>query len=218
MDYLLLKANTHSSRSCFFQMEKVLEASAEEQQCRHVSSSPLLIVWELLQKFASWYGGIAKDALPFHRIGLSYAKHPLFEKTGSKHREHDIAVILMNKPAEVVPANLPTKRSAANDFNGKSMTTLGWGVTESGNDLSRYLRYSIIIGETLTNCGNYLNSNYICGKGTNKSQIRPGDSGGPLLSGNTLIGVNSVYVGDKSIFVRVDQYLDWISKPDLKCI
>lgn len=164
-----------------------------------------------------WYGSIDKDNFPHHRSGIAYAKHPLYQTPGTLNLEHDIAIIYMNKAVQVKFAKLPTHPSSADAFNGLSLTAAGWGVTETG-DGSRYLKYTTIMGEPLGIIGRGGNANFICGRGVSNSQLGSGDSGGPLMHGDTLVGVNSFGRGDHSGYTCVDQYLDWIANADMKCI
>lgn len=168
-----------------------------------VSSHLVITAAHCLGTFAkidSWYGGIDKDNLPNYRKGVSYSKHPVY----------DIAVILMDKAANVAPAKLPTKPTAAEDFLGKPMIAAGWGRTEA-NVGSRYLKYTTMMGEPLVKCYQKNNANYVCARGIQQSQLGSGDSGGPLMIGDTLVGVNGFTLGDHSGYARVDQFLEWIA-------
>lgn len=185
-----------------------------------VSSHLVITAAHCIGEFAvidSWYGSLDNNNQPYRRKGVAFAKHPLYQAPESKNLEHDIAVIYMNKAAKVKSAKLPTQPTSADYFNGISLEMAGWETVETGEG-SRYLKYTTVIGESLSAIGHDGNANFICGKGFNDSQLDSGDSGSPLLLGDTLVGVNSFGNSGYSGFTRVDQYLDWIFNADMKCI
>lgn len=171
--------------------------------------------FNIVARIDSWYGGKDKEFLPNFRKGVSFAKHPLYG--AGMQSEHDIAVVMMDRAAVITPIKLPTTVSDTNYFVGKAMTIAGWGTAENG-DLSRYLKYTTMIGELQTKCNKFNNTNFICAKGVEKSSGGPGDSGGPLILNDVLVGVIAFGVNGYDGYTRVDRYLDWVATTPLKCI
>lgn len=159
-----------------------------------------------------WIGSIDKNAFPTFRKGQDYAIYPLYGAPESINLEHDIALIsLASSVVAYTPAKLPTRASTSISYEGTQLISAGWGQTELG-EISQFLLWTTLIGRPISECGTKrIGTNLICARGTGNSRSGPGDSGGPLLDGNTLIGVVSFIIGDHNGFTRVDKYLDWIS-------
>lgn len=158
----------------------------------------------------TYFGSIDRGFFPVHRSGVGYVNHPLYQSPGSRNLEHDISLIQLESGAPFRTANLPNRASGGHNYVGDHMIAAGFGGDETGN-LSQFLMFTIMIGEPNSSCGNDID-NMLCTIGVGNSQVRGGDSGGPLLfGGDTLVGVISYGTGNHNGFTRVDRYLDWIS-------
>ncbi|KAK3754627.1 hypothetical protein RRG08_020614 [Elysia crispata] len=144
--------------------------------------------------------------------------------------KNDIALIKLSRPAPdvytVQPIALPSWTNKNFPYEGQMCTTMGWGCTTPGGEVSpRAMEIQVPIISTRS-CANMfrgisLKKNFCAGYDsyTIERTTCKGDSGGPLLctSGSqyTLAGIvqggETTYFGSKpTIFARVQHYLPWI--------
>lgn len=158
----------------------------------------------------TYFGSTDRGWFPERRSAVGYANHPLYDTPESRNLEHDIGLIQLESGVNFATAVLPTRGSGSQSYIGAHMIAAGFGGDETGN-LSQFLMYTIMTGEPNSSCGNNID-NMLCTIGVGNSQVRGGDSGGPLLfEGNILVGVISFGTGNHNGFTRVDRYLDWIA-------
>ena len=142
----------------------------------------------------------------------------------------DIALIQLNQPVQftttIRPICLPT--NAEDTYGSELGTTIGWGITEDGEQSAFLREVELNILENTTCYENYrpldveIRKDMICTflgpKGT--ENICSGDSGGPLMVQNkkrrfTHVGLTSFSLADctfpfPAVFTRTTYYLDWM--------
>jgi len=118
-------------------------------------------------------------------------KHPKFD---SNTLEYDFALIRIDAVTEIKPANLDNgklQNSNLYEITGFGSTgTSGSGPTP--DILQKGVVYPISVNECGQRWGFKINSNLqMCASGYGKQDVCKGDSGGPLIKDNTLVGVVS---------------------------
>nr|WIM01375.1 serine protease 2 [Limnephilus flavicornis] len=150
-------------------------------------------------------------------------RHPLVNDY-----QNDIGLVrttkIINFSTKVGPACLPFSLTSYN-FNGKTVTDLGWGTTSFGGPDSDYLRKVALTIYDQTSCANTLGSvvtsNIICTYAAGKDACQH-DSGGPLLwqsptNGRVYVigiiagGYGCAINGKPGLNTRVTPYLNWIA-------
>lgn len=161
------------------------------------------------------FGSNDRTSFPTSRLISNIAVHPKYD---SAKKNNDIGIVKLQKPVGFATIALPTARYSSWNFEGLKMITVGFGRIENGFN-PRYLYFTEQVGLSSNKCKSvYKNFNdlKLCAKGPNKSSICVGDSGGPLIHRNVLVGINSLVktpscINDTGGFTRVDRYLDWIN-------
>ncbi|KAJ8963445.1 hypothetical protein NQ318_018925 [Aromia moschata] len=161
-------------------------------------------------------------AAALYRI-QSYDIHPQYE---SKTYQNDLAILrttgAMNFSIYVGPACLPFRYSTF-DFQGVTVTALGWGLKEFSGPTSDILqKVNLTVepsNECMTQYPDRVTANQICTYAPGKDSCQS-DSGGPLFwfdpSSRRLqiLGVISFGLGcateKPSVNTRVTSYLSWI--------
>lgn len=161
------------------------------------------------------------------RTIASIAIHGLYN---SATYANDIALIKMSSPVTinnyVIPACLDT--GTGNLYTtGTSVWVSGWGMTQPGSGLSRYLRQvntAVIADSQCSSTWSFYNSATMICAGANGKDACNGDEGGPLTV-NGVAGGNWWTIGltgtphtcplsgatfGKGIYVKVSQYITWI--------
>ena len=104
---------------------------------------------------------------------------------------------------------LPSRSQENESFNNQRAVSIGWGGVSSG--LPRFLQYGSF--RVRNDCG--FREWQICTKGEGLTDLRGGDSGGPLFiveNGEpTLIGVNVFIVNGLVGSTRVSKFLQFIN-------
>lgn len=177
---------------------------------------------------AQFFFGSA-DASKFTQIrnGSRVIKHPMYNFLLTNM--NDIALgeletpVTLNENVKLV--KLPTRTSRS--YASETLTPIGFGLDESGR-VSKFLRFTQLKGQSDLTCFFWFpfTPKLICAQSESRSGICFGDSGGPLMFGDTQVGINDMLkatvpadpANDAAIcekgqnaFVRVDQYLSWIS-------
>lgn len=164
-----------------------------------------------VQAVDTHFGSIDRGHFPNVARAGSFLLHHLWESPGSRNLEHDLAIVHIVQQMWFRTAALPTRGSMGNSYINARMTASGFGGDETGN-LSQFLMFTWMTGEPNSACGNNIDG-MLCTVGDHNSQVRGGDSGGPLIHGdNTLVGVISFGVGSRNGYTRTDRYLDWLGQ------
>ncbi|KAJ8673926.1 hypothetical protein QAD02_005188 [Eretmocerus hayati] len=125
----------------------------------------------------------------------------------------DISVIVLREPiANARTISLPPK--GLEIPSGTSIQAFGWGENEYAK-MSWTLRTALV--KTISCYNNWYDRMmpYIC-IDPSISSTCPGDSGGPVVYGDYLVGIISAYYppcgSGIAFFTKVSQYVDWIEK------
>ncbi|KAG7379736.1 hypothetical protein PHYPSEUDO_008230 [Phytophthora pseudosyringae] len=143
-------------------------------------------------------------------------KHPLYSQ---KKHLYDVGLLKLEKPMKEKLAALPAA-DGSDEKVGLKATVLGWGQTKVATNSFKLQQANIPIISN-EECGkfksykNQLAEGMICaGNGKGKGSCR-GDSGGPLIANDALVGFVS-WAGDKcgkepGVYTRVSFVLDYIN-------
>ncbi|XP_042211832.1 venom protease-like [Homarus americanus] len=150
----------------------------------------------------------------------------------SKTQENDIIILVLDREVQfsslVVPACLPYNE-VNNEFEGQSLTVVGWGTTSTSPrtdvpmeaDVSIVPRSQCVTAYLNTQDRPVVDERQLCaGEGTRDSCS--GDSGGPLnhrgpggrytVAGIVSFGVGCARAEFPGVYTRVSSFLDWIEK------
>lgn len=111
---------------------------------------------------------------------------------------YDIAVLKLAKSLDVSKSIRPIPLATRNPSPGAGIIVSGWGGIYTGGPISQTLKYNILQGLSLDECKRRLNplpSTVICFGHTSGNGVCNGDSGGPAVSNNQLVGVANYVVG-----------------------
>lgn len=160
-----------------------------------------------------YLGSINRNAFPTKVAADAYVINSAFS---FETFEYDISLVRLKLSVMHPVATLPTRRMVQLTFNsyGYIVQAAGWGITETGST-SQYLKYANLTTVPVSNC--FMRStNQICTKVVGAISAGPGDSGGPLIYNDVLVGIVSFgrYVTEDlryDGFTRIAPYLDWIA-------
>ena len=143
---------------------------------------------------------------------------PGFDPSKEDGEPHDIALIKLKRDVQIAqPITIP---SSPIDLNTPQvLQAIGYGYTSENSGSSRKLRETYLSIDPARPCvySHYINK--ICTQGTDRfspnsglRSIAPGDSGGPVFSGNTIIGINSSasWSVGYGVHTNVYSYVGWI--------
>ncbi|RLN49078.1 hypothetical protein BBJ29_010010 [Phytophthora kernoviae] len=140
-------------------------------------------------------------------------RHPRYHK---KKHLYDIGLLKLAKPSTHETANLCAEDGSDNEV-GTVVTIVGWGLTENRTESDTLLGVNV---EIITNAecnkryDNRITEGMLCaGKGDGKDSCN-GDSGGPLINNNILVGIASW--GRKcgarpGVYTRLTYVMDYIN-------
>ncbi|KAK7072085.1 Testisin [Halocaridina rubra] len=154
----------------------------------------------------------------------SVTTHPDYDDIS---QNNDIALVYLGQDVTFNNRIKPICLSQAGDFvAGDKLVTTGWGVTESGGEVSSKLREVSLDAISNSECSSLyqnsftITSNMICTLTPSKDACQ-GDSGGPLirqLQDGTWVQVGIVSFGlgcgeatNPGVFAKVSNYIDWIT-------
>ncbi|MGW2720494.1 trypsin-like serine protease [Streptomyces sp. NPDC001492] len=137
---------------------------------------------------------------------------------------NDIAVLTLASPITATPIRMTTSGDTASYAGGTSATLYGWGRTSSqSQDISDTLKSVSLTIHADSTCSGVYGSEYIAGhmicagtqsgSDTGTKAACNGDSGGPLIVNNRIVGVVSWGVADcvekgyYSVFSKVSTYI-----------
>ncbi|XP_063983182.1 uncharacterized protein LOC135165636 [Diachasmimorpha longicaudata] len=147
------------------------------------------------------------------------------ESYNSRALNNDIAILKLNRPIPFNslqrPIGLPTRDTPS----GTRVTASGWGATWTNSaglpgPCPRFLQQLPMIALNLDECKNLndgrIYPGQICAVRPAETGICFGDSGGPLIHKNQIIGISSYVKGgcaspNADFFTRVFTYLPWIN-------
>ncbi|KAG2768443.1 hypothetical protein JG687_00015567 [Phytophthora cactorum] len=143
-------------------------------------------------------------------------KHPMYNK---KKNQYDVGLLKLAKPRKEKLAALPAA-DGSDEKVGTKATVLGWGQTKVATSSFKLQQANIpiISNEECAKFKSYKNQlteGMLCaGNGKGKGSCR-GDSGGPLIANDALVGFVS-WAGDKcgkepGVYTRVSYVLDYIN-------
>ncbi|CAH1185683.1 unnamed protein product [Phyllotreta striolata] len=113
--------------------------------------------------------------------------------------------------------------SGTSKYDGQTGTILGWGITESGRESDVLMQVNVRIMSN-AECrhsdpaySSVIKSSHLCTDGTDIKSSCSGDSGGPLIVGNTLVGLvsfgpSNCLLGYPSVFTRLTSFYPWINE------
>ncbi|KAI8127782.1 Serine protease SP24D [Lucilia cuprina] len=115
-----------------------------------------------------------------------------------KNFNNDIAVIKLSKPLELSGSIQPIALAKQNPKSGVKVVTSGWGRLRTGGDTPQILQFNTLTSISNAECkrriGNVATS-ILCLGHTNGNGVCNGDSGGPAVYNNQLVGVTNFIVG-----------------------
>ncbi|XP_013110293.2 serine protease SP24D [Stomoxys calcitrans] len=131
---------------------------------------------------------------------------------------HDIGLVKLSEPLEFNDNVGPLALATKNPPTGVLASTSGWGRTSTFGPMSPVLKYNTLMSLTNADCrkrlGEWVYDSVICFVGTSGNGICRGDSGGPAVYNNTLVGVVDYYkleCGRKPDgFASVAANLEWL--------
>lgn len=156
-------------------------------------------------------------------------KSIIYNKYNSNKLDNDIAIVILKKSLDisqpgVSAIGLPKQNESVNA--GTVGIVSGWGFTHPTMDsVSKWLLAINVTIQTKIYCKLFyfptkLTNNVICAGNKKLSYIGvcDGDSGGPFVNDNKLIGIAVATIKPcglplvPHIFTRVSRYIDWINK------
>uniref|UniRef100_A0A1L8EA47 Putative serine protease sp24d-like protein n=1 Tax=Haematobia irritans TaxID=7368 RepID=A0A1L8EA47_HAEIR len=128
-------------------------------------------------------------------VGVSEIKvHPLYEDLAN-----DIALLKLSSPL-IFNANVSAIELSRHDPpTGLPVTTSGWGRLSDGGKAPLVLQYDTLLAVTNKDCQRYLYSlpeSVICLYHAYGNGVCNGDSGGPAVYNNQLVGVTNFVIGE----------------------
>ena len=154
--------------------------------------------------------------------------HPLFANPGNQDYSYangdgDFALLQLESPVIKKGQRYICLPSPGNRYTSTQAITAGWGLDETGRtpDIPRHVGLVTITNqECQGKMVRTITDNMICANGQEEyASACPGDSGSPLMVGETIIGVASIAQGCKpiikgrpTVFARVTSQLTWIKK------
>ncbi|XP_065363290.1 serine protease SP24D-like [Calliphora vicina] len=154
-------------------------------------------------------------------VGVSQVNvHPNY-----RNFNNDIAVVKLSKPLELNGSIQPIALATKSLKPGVKVVTTGWGRLRTGGDTPQILQFNTLISISNAECkrriGNVATST-LCLSHTVGNGVCNGDSGGPAVYKNQLVGVTNFVVGGCGSnapdgYASVAFYSSWIrSNTDLK--
>ncbi|MEV0641890.1 trypsin-like serine protease [Streptomyces sp. NPDC050619] len=148
--------------------------------------------------------------------------HPSYS---SAALDNDLAVLTLPNPVKATPIRMTTSGDTASYAAGTSAKVYGWGRTSStSQDISETLKTATLPVQSDATCARYYGADFVkghmvcagkpaTGSDTGTTSACNGDSGGPLIVNNRIVGVvswgvaNCVASGAYSVFTKVSTYV-----------
>ncbi|MBC2905119.1 trypsin-like serine protease [Streptomyces cupreus] len=147
------------------------------------------------------------------------------EAYSSRTIDNDIAVLTLARPVTATPIRMATSTETAAYTAGTSAKVYGWGRTTSTNqEVSETLKTATLPIQSDATCAGYYGADFVkghmvcagnpaSGSDSGTTSACNGDSGGPLIVNNRIVGVVSwgvqdcVAKGAYSVFTKVRTYV-----------
>ncbi|XP_073833442.1 serine protease SP24D-like [Musca autumnalis] len=127
-------------------------------------------------------------------IGVSQVKvHPSYRRT-----VNDIALLKLSKPLVFTDKIKPIAIAKQSPADGVAVITSGWGLLRRSGPTPRELQYTTMTALSQNNCRRRLwsvSSTVLCLAPRSGNGVCSGDSGGPAVYNNELVGVTNYVVG-----------------------
>uniref|UniRef100_A0A1L8EJ55 Putative serine protease 53-like protein n=1 Tax=Haematobia irritans TaxID=7368 RepID=A0A1L8EJ55_HAEIR len=131
---------------------------------------------------------------------------------------HDIALVKLAKPLEFNAKVSPIEMASEDPKSGVLVSVSGWGRISYTGPMSPLLKHHTLVSLDNKDCRKWINGyvpeSAICFVGSADNGICNGDSGGPAVYNNQLVGVVSFYQGkcgyNADGFASVAAHLEWL--------
>lgn len=147
-----------------------------------------------------------------------------FQKTGQY--DNDIALIKLASPVTIRTAHtIPLPSASLNILSGSDISVTGWGATDERNGTLPTVLQEVTVPyvqqevceKLYSHLTSKISKNMLCAGfvGIGKKDSCGGDSGGPAVYNNQVVGIVSWGLGcaqpdHPGVYTRVTEYLDWI--------
>lgn len=131
---------------------------------------------------------------------------------------NDLAVLRVETPFIYSDSIRPIPLATQNTPGDVDIIISGWGLTRPNGDLPRYLQWNTLTSLTLADCDEQIGwgvQGGLCLKHEVDNGACNGDSGGPALYNDELVGIAGFIVGycgssNPDGYARVYNFVDWI--------
>ncbi|XP_073833450.1 serine protease SP24D-like [Musca autumnalis] len=115
--------------------------------------------------------------------------HPNYDKS-----HNDIALVKLSRPLEFNNNVQPIALAQHEPPTGVPIIKSGWGLTKKGGSTPKYLQYNTFVARRHADCGRVTDESVLCLAHSLGQGICMGDSGGPAIYKNELVGVSNYVV------------------------
>lgn len=147
-------------------------------------------------------------------VGVSEViMHPLY-----KSFNNDIALLKLAHPLQFNDRVKPIALAKHDPATGVPVITSGWGRTKNGGSTAKVLQYNTLMALTNADCNRRIPAvpeSVICLAHTSDNGVCNGDSGGPAVYNNQLIGVTNYVVGgcgstNPDGYASIAYHINWL--------
>lgn len=141
--------------------------------------------------------------------------HPYYY---DEYHENDIAIVKLAQPLKFNDKVKPITLAKSDPPTGVPVVTSGWGLTKIGGKTTKYLQYTTLMAVRNEDCNRILSGvheSVICMAHTINNGVCNGDSGGPAVYNNELVGVTNFVVGgcasyNPDAFASIAYHRQWL--------
>lgn len=127
-------------------------------------------------------------------VGVAEVKpHPNY-----RNYNNDIAVLKLAKPLQFNESIKPIRLATKALIPGSSVVTSGWGRLRTGGSTPQILQFTRLLAMSNQECRRRIGSvptSILCLEHSGGNGVCNGDSGGPAIHNNQLVGVTNFVVG-----------------------